>query len=283
MWKTVSEAKNYVSWAAPWFPVWMLWKQRWSLIWDVLCETEGCRNLFLDVIHQILQVQVVPVVHDGFPHKLSQSVPSLREWWSTGRYHTSTIQFCQVLMASFVPERNWVTPVASTRLLRYSVTPWKAFRDCNSVNYLCWQEISPFLWKTSHKSKQIISGWFKIRIKAFAPAALAKSSSSGWISPRLHLYYEWHPNLHWGLLVFCGTPFQITGHVRQISLQAMNNIICAPTSIFKQLMFKCMWKQTKPTCLCCVKKLWGALPHGNSAAPFRPHLPTASRCSGSEA
>lgn len=34
-------------------------------------------ELFLDVIHQVLQIQVVPVVHNGFLHKLSQSITSL--------------------------------------------------------------------------------------------------------------------------------------------------------------------------------------------------------------
>lgn len=40
----------------------------------------GCRkHLFLDVIHQVLQIQIVPVVDDGFLHKLPQSITSLRE------------------------------------------------------------------------------------------------------------------------------------------------------------------------------------------------------------
>lgn len=167
-------------------------------------------------------------------------------------------------MASFVPERSWITPVASTRLLRYSVTLWKAFKDCDSVNYFVVAGNQPCLLE-DFKSKQIISWWFKIRIKTFSPAALTKSSSSGWISPRLHLYYEWHPNLHWGLLIFCGSLFQITGHVQQISLQAMNNIICAP--IIKQwISSSCKNKQNHlvlvaGTVGCVVARQWcGTLP-----------------------
>lgn len=37
------------------------------------------QHLLLDVIHQVLQIQVIPVVHDGLLHKLSQSIPSLRD------------------------------------------------------------------------------------------------------------------------------------------------------------------------------------------------------------
>ncbi len=42
--------------------------------------------LFLDVIHQVLQIQVIPVVHDGSLHKLSQSIPRLRERGHRGVY-----------------------------------------------------------------------------------------------------------------------------------------------------------------------------------------------------
>lgn len=41
----------------------------WKYLW----------HLLLDVIHQVLKIQVIPVVHDGLLHKLSQSIPSLRE------------------------------------------------------------------------------------------------------------------------------------------------------------------------------------------------------------
>lgn len=46
---------------------------------DTPAERHWPEYLFLDVIHQILQIQVIPVVHDGFLHKLSQSTPGLRE------------------------------------------------------------------------------------------------------------------------------------------------------------------------------------------------------------
>lgn len=46
-------------------------------------------NLFLDVIHQVLQIQVVPVMHDGFLHEPSQSIPSLSGRGHRGLYEQS--------------------------------------------------------------------------------------------------------------------------------------------------------------------------------------------------
>lgn len=54
-----------------------MWKATYTST-ATLAKWNWPEYLFLDVIHQVLQIQVIPVVHDGFLHKLSQSITSLR-------------------------------------------------------------------------------------------------------------------------------------------------------------------------------------------------------------
>ena len=104
------------------------------------------QHLLLDVIHQVLQIQVIPVVHDGLLHKLSQSIPSLREKERERAKHVRVYQQHKNLNMSFansqkkkksnllnfnnfikkiqLPEVNSSTDVSITRLLRCSVTWW---------------------------------------------------------------------------------------------------------------------------------------------------------------
>lgn len=53
-------------------------KQSWQC-GAVRCVCVKPQHLFLDVIHQILQIQVIPVVNDRFLYKLPQSISGLWE------------------------------------------------------------------------------------------------------------------------------------------------------------------------------------------------------------